>query len=379
MKMNTKNLLVSFVMLTGILFLVASVGASDFSNVQVTLDGVDAIANPAVVSGDVITAKVYFVADASASNVKVRLAIEGEEATVTQTTAPFDVEVGKTYVKVLTLKVPYELQDNVSNDEVLNLRIYGGASSAYENSYDLRVQRTSFDAQFMSISTVDNPEAGKLLPVDIVLKNVGYNKLDDVYVTVQIPDLGIQRSAYFGDILSVENDDKNDFVSGRLLLDVPYTAKDGTYTLQVDAKNGDFQMSKTKQITLRNGLSSDVFISNGNLVVINPTSQMLILKLVPESTGRVTLSEDLVVIPAGASRTVVLDSSGESYKINLFSKDGQQLLGTVDVPAYSNASSNAVTALTVILTIVFLVLLAVLVVLITKKPAKSEELGESYY
>src|SRR3989304_6162307 len=133
MKMNTKNLSVFFVMLASILVLVASVSAADFSNVQITLDGVDANANPALVAGSVVTAKVYFVADTTASNVKVRLAIEGEQATVTDTSAPFDVEVGHTYVKVLTLKVPHELQDDVSNHEILNLRIYGGDSSAYEN------------------------------------------------------------------------------------------------------------------------------------------------------------------------------------------------------------------------------------------------------
>jgi len=40
---------------------------------------------------------------------------------------------------------------------------------------------------------------------------------------------------------------------------------------------------------------------------------------------------------------------------------------------------NAAVVLTIILAIIFVVLLVVLIVLLTRKPAKAEETGESYY
>ncbi|MEK6847195.1 MAG: hypothetical protein AABY16_03450, partial [Nanoarchaeota archaeon] len=42
-------------------------------------------------------------------------------------------------------------------------------------------------------------------------------------------------------------------------------------------------------------------------------------------------------------------------------------------------AGNAAVVLTIILAIVFVVLLVVLIVLLTRKPAKAEEIGESYY
>ena len=51
----------------------------------------------------------------------------------------------------------------------------------------------------MSLNTVDTVNAGDLFPVDVVLQNVGYNNLSDMYVIASIPALGISKTAFFGD------------------------------------------------------------------------------------------------------------------------------------------------------------------------------------
>jgi len=377
-----KNLGFFIVVLAGVLFLAGMVSAANVHGVSVTLDDVAATANPSVIAGDSVTAKIVFTSDVTTSDLKVRFEIEGDQIDVAQTTVPFEVESGKTYVKKLTLKIPNELEDEISDDAELNLRIWGGESTDYTDSFDVRIQRPSYDVGFMSISTSQTIEAGKILPVDVVVKNVGYNELNNLYITVSIPDLGIKKTGYFGDLVSVENDDDDDFVRGRLLLEVPYNVKSGSYSLQVEAKSGSFDAMKSQDITVKGGLSSNVFVSGNQIVVANPTSQLLALKLVPETTGNalVTLSEGIVVIPAGTSRTITASSSGsDSYKVNIFTANGELLDSiTVSPSAPTSSGGNAVAVLTVILTIVFLVLLVVLIVLITKKPEKSE-LGESYY
>lgn len=383
MKMDIKKqILVSFVVLTGVLLLASAVSAANVHSTSVTLDGVDAMDNPAVVAGDSITAKVFFTSDITTSDLKVRLEIEGQKIDVAQTTVPFEVETGKTYVKVLTLKIPNELEDAVSDDAKLNLRVWGGDATDYTNSFDVRVQRPSYDVSFMSISTTQTIDAGKILPVDVVLKNVGYNELNNLYITASFPDLGIKKTGYFGDLVSVEDSDNKDFVTGRLLLEIPYNVKSGSYSLQVEAKSGSFDAVKSQDVAVSGGLSSNVFVSGNQIVIANPTSQLLALKLVPETTGNslVTLSEGIVVIPAGTSRTITASSSGsDNYKINIFTANGDLLDSVTVSPTAGTSGGNAVAVLTVILTIVFLVLLVVLIVLLTKKPEKSEDFGESYY
>ncbi len=383
MKMDIKKqILVSFVVLAGVLFLMGIASAANVHGVSVTIDDVAATANPAIIAGDSVIARVVFTSDITTSDLKVRLEIEGEKIDVAQTTSPFEVESGKTYVKKLTLKIPNELEDEVSDDALLNLRIWGGDATDFTQSFDVRVQRPSYDVNFMSISTSQTVEAGKILPVDVVVKNVGYNELNNLYITASFPDLGVKKTGYFGDLIPVEDDDENDFVRARLLLEVPYNVKSGSYSLQVEAKSGSFDAVKSQDVTVKNGLSSNVFVSGNQIVIANPTSQLLALKFVPETTGNalVTLSESIVVIPAGTSKTITASSSGsDSYKVNIFTANGELLDSiTVSPSASTSSGGNAVAVLTVILTIVFLVLLVVLIVLITKKPEKSE-LGESYY
>ena len=379
-KMNIKKLMVSFVVLASILLLTAT--ASAFSAISVTVDGIDASSDDvALVAGETVTLKVYFTADSNESDIKVKAELEGNDVDAEVTTADFTVVSGKQYVKILTLKVPSEF-DEVSDDAVLSIDFIGG-SAFTPVEYDVLVQKASYDVEFASVSTSNTVEAGKIFPVEIVLKNVGYNDLEDLYITVSIPELGVQKTGYFGDVVSDENVDKDnedfDVVSGKILLDIPYTAKSGVYSLEVEAKSDEFATSRVKQIVVENGLSSNVFVTGNKIVIANPTNQLLVLKLVPESTGSVTLSEELVVVPAGASKTITASATGD-YTVNVFSKDGQ-LLESVNVPAtvQTGSAGNAVAVLTVILTVVFLVLLVVLIVLITKKPEKTEEFSESYY
>ena len=102
----------------------------------------------------------------------------------------------------------------------------------------------------------------------------------------------------------------------------------------------------------------------------------------------VEVSEPVVAVPAGTSKTVKIMASAEKagkydFAVNVHSegelvKEEKFTLDTEGSNARATAG-NATVLLTVILAIVFVVLLVVLIVLLTRKPEKSEELGESYY
>ncbi|MBU2459051.1 MAG: hypothetical protein KKB29_01675 [Nanoarchaeota archaeon] len=405
-QMNTKKLLVSFVILVSVLFLVATVSAQLAGSVVVKVNDVNVDTNPAVVAGNTLPVRVEFDSLENTKDVTVYVEIEGDRKNVEAETAFFDVEEGRTYVKTLALEIPYDLKSKLSGFYGLTVKI-SGVDFETEQSYDLRVQRESYNVDVVSVVVPQTIKAGELFPVDVVLKNVGYNDLEDLFVSAKISDLGVSRTSFFGDIVAIEcdkdldstsnygvdvsrkcNEDEEDTLSGRLFLQLPQDAKEGMYALEVKVGNEDVVSSKTIQVPVENQFSDGNFIVSGNqLLIVNPSNQLAVYRLIPQSTGDVTVSvsENIVSVPAGSSRTVAVDTTSrtsgiQEYAVNVFSSDGK-LVDTVMLSKdfSGSAVTSPIVVLTIVLAIIFIVLLVVLVVLIGKKPQKTEEFGESYY
>ena len=402
-KMNTKNLWVFFFALASILLVANSFVSASVSELvtinAIEIDDVFASGNEvAVVAGETITVKVFFTALQSASDVKLKLELEGAKVSEEAVTAPFTVEGKKKYSKTLTLTIPYELQDEVSDELTLDIKIWNGDFRTEDNKISLNVQRPSYNAAIMSIDSAQAVEAGKVFPIDVVLKNTGYNRLDDVYVTVKIGALGLERSSYFGDLVAIETKNNDDTVTKRFLIEIPSNAKAGAYTLEVKASNNDFSVSQSKQIAVDNEFPSSAVVADikksasvgsateFELVIANPTDKLRVFRIVTESNGDLTTgsSAQLVSVPAGQTKTISVSATPQSkgdytFDVSIFA--GEQLIDSVKlgVLADGRASNGSIVALTIILVIIFLVLLGALVALMRKKPEQSEEFGESYY
>lgn len=394
-----KKFLVSFLLAVSVLFLAATVSAAGelaTAIPQVEVDGIIAspgtvsAGNPAIVVGDSVIIRVEFTSNVSASDVTVEVELEGDKADVRAETRAFDVETGFEYSKSLKLDVPFDLKDTLSEDVTLNIKVSGSGFKTAE-SFTLRLQRASFDASIKAVSVPQTVNAGENFPVDVVLKNLGYNNLDDLVVTASIPALGLERTAFFGDLVALESlatdDDDEDTVAGRVFLQLPWDVEAGIYALEVMVENDDMTSSKTVQVAVENAFSSGNFIVSGNqLLIVNPTNQVVVYRLVPESTGAVSVSvsESVVAVPAGSSKTILVDATSnvagtQTYAVNIFSADGSLLKRVEFTTTGNGGTASPIVVLTVILAIIFIVLLVVLIVLIGKKPEKSEEFGESYY
>lgn len=404
-----KKLLVSLLALVAILTFVATVSAQSIGTINlVEVDGVDLdSSNAAITVGDSIRVRVEFTADVNTSEVTIEAELDGNRKNIKAETSLFDIEDGRTYTRTLILDVPFDLKDELSDDFDLTVEVSGDDSDKASETFTLRVQRKSYSADILGLSVPQRIKAGDLIPVDVALKNIGYNNLDDVFVTAKISALGIERTAFFGDIVSLECDDdfdsvknygidvpprkcdedNSDTVTGRIFLEVPYGVKEGIYTLDVMVENDDSVTSQTAQVSISNTFSSGNFIVSGNqLLIVNPTNEVVVYRLIPESTSAVSVSvsESLVSVPAGLTRTVTVDGTSnaggtQTYAVNVFSVDGK-LVDTVTFTTTSEGKSTTspIVVLTIILAIVFIVLLVVLIVLIGRKPEK-EEFGESYY
>lgn len=398
-KMNTKRILVSFLLIASVLFLAGMVSAADVANdVTITVDDVvvaeyngttwtpdysDPLLNAqraSINAGDTVEVKVYFTSDVDGSNVKIKATLEGNKDDVTAVTSNFDVINNRTYVKTLTLKVPSDFDDeNLNEPLTLNVKIWNSDDETESQDIELELQRHSYDVAIKSVMTSSTAEAGQLLPVDVVLKNVGYNDLSDLYVTASIGDLKLSKQAFFGDLVNVANDedDEENSVSGRLYLEIPYNVKSGTYTLEVTAENEETSSTMSKEIVVTNGFPDVAMKSGNDLVLLNPTNQLKVY------TVKYADTQVSVIVPAASSKSVTIETptTGEyDFDVAVFS--GEQLLSTVKFSGIGSTApilTSPVMVLTVILAVVFLVLLVVLVVLVTKKPQKTEEFGESYY
>ncbi len=413
-KKKTKNLMVSFCTLVFALFLVASVSAftqvsanttTDLVNTyDVTVEGIDAYANTAsVIAGETVTVKVYFDTLVDDTDVTVEVEIEGSKVDTRTISEVFDVETGKSYRKVLSIKVPFELKDEVSDEVTLSIEIDGKDYKTNLADTTLRVQRPSYNPVIKSITVPSSIEAGETFPIEIVLKNMGYNELDDVFVTAKIIGLGVsQGPKWFGDIVTLDNHsyhhDHEDTVVGNLYLEVPYPVKEGIYTLEVTVDNDDVRTTEVRQIVIENDFENNVLVTSSTernvaqgqeavyeFLIVNPTNNVKIYKIVSESTNDVssTPSQTIIAVPAGSSKTVkVVATSNEeglhNFNVNIFSNE--ELVNTVTFSMdVEESQDNPIVILTIALAIIFLVLLVILIVVLGKKPEKTEDFGESYY
>lgn len=393
--MNTKNLMVFFMVIASVLLVTTNVAAVDLaSTLDVEINEIDVANDPALIAGETVILKVTFTSDVNDTNARLKVELEGEKEDSRVISEVFDVEAGKSYVKVVRIEVPYELKDAQSDEITLNVEI-DGADYDVEREYTLTVQRPSFNLGFLSLNTPQTIEAGDRIEVDVLLRNIGYNDLEDLRLAARIPALDIESSVFVGDLVSVEYDDEEDTLSARTYLEIPYNAEAGLYALEVEAYNEDFFITGEKQISIENEFESNVVALSGRktfaigeevsyeVLVVNPTENVKLYRVVADSDSLfVKNTETMIAVPAGESRTVEIsveaDSEGEhNLLVNVFS--GEKLTGSEVLSAgVKGGATNVVIVLTIVLAVILVVLLAVLIVLLKKKPEK-EEFGESYY
>ncbi|HKL24295.1 MAG TPA: hypothetical protein VJ912_03095 [Candidatus Nanoarchaeia archaeon] len=408
-KMKAKNFMVFFLAIASVLLIASSVSAAELSTIDsVKIDGIEAYENttanhnPAITAGDKVVVEVLFTATQNTSDVVVEATLEGTKDSIDAETSSFTVEDGSVYKKVLVLNVPYELEDEVSKNLDLEVEIRSGGLEDSEE-YTLRVQRPTYDATFMSISSSKNVEAGNIYPVEIVLKNTGYNDLDDMYVTASISGLDVERTFYLGDIVALEecneDCDLEDTLRGTIHLEIPFDATSGEYTLEVKGKNNDLDVSDSKKIVVNNDLPKQVVVTQSEksvsvgqeatyeLTVANPTNSLKVYRVVTETSKDVSASVDssVISIPAGTTKKVTVtaepDTEGEfSLKVGILSGDGVVETKNLILKAENKSTDGSIVALAIALAVIFVVLLVVLIVLLGKRPKKqSEDFGESYY
>jgi len=272
--------------------------------------------------GETVPIRVKFTSNEDLEDVKVKLWVEGYRDDIIVSTDRFDILNDTTYIKRFSLTLP-TARDLNDLDEALTLHVMiSSKTKDLEKEYTIHMQKDSYEFNVLSVESASKVIAGDILAIDVVLKNQGTHELEDAFVIARIPELGVQRKVYFGDLTS--NDDCEDFCNKqdarerRVYLAIPSDVESGEYELEVVAYNYDNSETVRKLVSITGLSTSDSDSENGDSIIID--------------------GEEDSKLPSG----IVL--------------------------------------LTVILVIIFVVLLMVLIVLLTKKPEqREEELGETSY
>jgi len=430
--MNAKKLMVSMIMIASVLLLVSTVTAATYTYNAYTVTGdladvynvkINGLSvndkDVRLVTGETIDVKVYFTAEMDDRDVTVTATLDTGKEKVEATTSGFRVAENASYIKYLTLVVPNELKDELTDEATIEIEVEGKDGESQTSEVTLTVERAQYDSVVKSISVPSNVEAGEVIPVEFVVKNTGFYDLDETYVTVSISALGIERSMYLGDIFALDgvtmevvtqlvpeirmiygDEDDEDTLSGVLYLEVPYTARAGVYSLDVEVSNDDLTINEEMSLVISNDFSAgNVIVPSSSktvaagesaeysLVIVNPTNKLKVYTIMAESNDDISSSASTTVIavPAGSSKTVSVSSVAQTegeYAFDVIVTSGETVeIVTLNstVEGKSISAGNPVVVLTIILAIIFLVLLVVLIVLLGKKPEKAEEFGESYY
>ena len=428
--MTSKKLLVSLVaVLAVVISLIANVSAFTYAQItDVEVNGVEMldslnneISTPvAVFAGQTIPVRVIFDVKENAKDVRVKAWIAGESETAS-VSERFDALGNNTYTKVISVKVPSNLKEL---DETLELHVVvenRNDGTGDEKDIPLTLERESYIIEILDASMPGEISAGDVLIVDVVLKNRGRQFAEDTFATVSIPALGIEDRAFFDSLASIDEPfskdsftaEDNTLADGERLnkesdgerilsLRIPSNAPAGLYAVEIKAYNDDSETTVTKKLVIRGAeantiveapVNSKSFGTNEkgeySLVLVNSGNQVRVFQLVIESQSDLSIdvSDPIVALPAGTSKTVTLTASASkagtyNFAVNVHS--GAELIKRESFTANVEGSGAVTTAspavlLTIVLAVIFVVLLIVLIVLLTRKPEKSEELGESYY
>ncbi|MFH1770976.1 MAG: putative S-layer protein [archaeon] len=265
------------------------------------------------------------------------------------------------------------------------------------------------DYSFSPSSTIN---AGRAFTAMVRVQNIGDDDLDDVKVTVAIPELNVRDSEYLDELEADEKETLEEF-----LLRIPDCAEPGVYEVEIMVEFDDIESTtETADITV---LSGDTCTANsgskdnsGKAVVMVPEAQEVeagnevafpivianqgtsaktftVTVSGVESWGSSRLSpSSVVIVPAESTKTVYLyveaneDAEGEKLFMATISsgEDSEAIPLTANVVGDDSNNVNLKRGLEVALVVLVIILIIVgLIIAFNKLRGNDEEGTQTYY
>ncbi|MFC1686304.1 FixG Ig-like domain-containing protein, partial [Nanoarchaeota archaeon] len=351
---------------------------------------------------------VWFMVDEDMSDVKVEVELSYGSKDVEVSTSVRDRVEDVMYKESLDLRVPSNMDVTPTGETyTLTIRIRDGSGTNLAViEVPVFVQRENDLLEIQKVLGSSTGEAGKPLTWTVVVKNIGSDEQEDVYVKVTSPELGLSVEERAGDIEATDDDEDEDVATVGVPLRIPADAVEGTYTLFVKVYNDDVESTSTKTLqvsgTKKAADSTEVVPVEQNLVLKQGkagTYELTLLNL-GNSAQTYTLSvsgldgwathqvnplsvklnpQASQVVNVGLTVSENALMGQHAFNVKVFS-DGKEVKDLTLTTQVEGASKEVNTMLisVVVLAIVLLVLL-VLLVKLRKADDELEESEESYY
>ena len=424
--MNKKNVFLAILSILVIALFAANVAAVglDVEYVKLNDDILDEsnghAINYEVKRGEELDIRVKLTALENVADVVVRADIIGydyssyEHDKVSDETRTFDLTMNDTVYKNLNLMIPAD-----HDQDYLKLRIYVADRDgvSYEETYELHV--TGIDREDAvvindySFSPSQNVQPGRAMTATVRVENLGNYDLDDVKVTVSIPELNVQDSETLDELDENEKETLEEF-----LIRIPTNAQPGEYTVKIDVKFDKYESTSVTDTIIVSCLEGSS--TCGGVVAEEETQNSLInvpsnmpittsgasFPITIENRGSADLVYSLsvngvnwgqfsfdpssdVIVSAGTSKTVYLHviedklEAGDKY-FELQVVSGNKITkAALSVTATEGSSSNGLRSALEIGLIVLVVILIIIGLIIgfskLKDNSKEDDESETYY
>ncbi len=309
--MNKKNMFLVLFGLVAILIFASSAMAIDLQVGYVKLNG-DIIdqadghaVNYEVRRGEDLDIRVKLTALKDVKDAVVRADIIGyeysnyEHDSVSDESRTFDLDANDTVFKELHLKVPVKL-----DKDYIKLRIYVADrdSTSFEETYELHIKGVSRsdavivkDFTFMPSNTV---RAGGALTALVRVKNIGDYDLDDVKVTISVPELNVVSTETLDDLKADETETLEEF-----LLRIPSSAESKAYDVNIKVDFDEYESTvETTQIIVTGAPASN--------------------EETPASSSLVNVPDNMIMTESGVAFPITIVNNGNTDAMYALSVNG---------------------------------------------------------
>ncbi len=212
--------------------------------------------NLEVQRGEELDLKMKVKALADVEDVQIRAEIFGyryahyEGDMVSDVTRTFDLAENDTTYKTLSLQIPTKMDKKYAK---LRVTVGDEDGTSYENVYELHIigvdEEDAIMIKDVSINPSNEVMAGRAFTAMVKVKNIGDDELDDIKVTIAVPELGVTDTEYIDEL---DPDESETFE--KLLIRIPDCAEAGTYTVEVEVEFDEYESTtETVEIVVVEG------------------------------------------------------------------------------------------------------------------------------
>ncbi|MDP2908843.1 MAG: putative S-layer protein [Nanoarchaeota archaeon] len=238
-----KQITAILLLIVGLLVVGSAALASDTAFDEVKVNDVVMTDNTVYVErGETIDVDVQWTAGTSTTvdrdDLKLNAWIGGYEYDDVEDTEEIpNIDAGNTRKETLQIILPEDM--DAKEKYKLHVRLYNEDAIDFEEVYSLKISQEKHKLSIQDVILRPNTvTAGNALFATIWVENMGYEKEENIEVTVSIPDLGVSAREHIAELVSEEDttEDDDEETSGatpEMRLTIPSDAKIGDYNIDI--------------------------------------------------------------------------------------------------------------------------------------------------